>query len=204
MRRFIIERSEEDLTSHSGLVLAGMAINRYTELVQSLKREVPLRHGIAHADVLRSYVGLLCLGKSDFEAVSNVREDKYFAAALSVGTVPSAETLRQRMDERAAVFLPLVSEASVSFLENAQVSCTPLESAHVPLDADVTPFDNSKTRKEGVSRTYQGYDGYAPMAGYLGQEGWCLGFELRHGKQHCQNGTPAFLEAVLERARRLT
>ena len=204
MRRFIIERSEEDLTSHSGLALTGMAINRYTDLAQSLKREVPLRHGISHADVLRSYLGLLCLGKSDFEAVSAVREDDFFAAALSVGTVPSAETLRQRMDEHAAVFLPLVSEASVAFLENAQVPCTPLESAHVPLDADVTPFDNSKTRKEGVSRTYKGYDGYAPMAGYLGQEGWCLGFELRHGKQHCQSGTPAFLEAVLKRARRVT
>jgi hypothetical protein len=204
MRRFIIERSEEDLTSHSGLALAGMAVNRYTDLAQSLKREVPLRHGISHADVLRSYLGLLCLGKSDFEAVSNLREDEFFAAALNVGAVPSAETLRQRMDERAEVFLPLVSEASVSFLENAQVPCTPLRTAHVPLDADVTPFDNSKTRKEGVSRTYKGYDGYAPMAGYLGQEGWCLGFELRHGKQHCQNGTPAFLEAVLERARRVT
>ena len=204
MRRFIIERSEEDLTSHSGLALTGMAVNRYTDLAQSLKREVALRHGISHADVLRSYLGLLCLGKSDFEAVSNVREDEFFAAALNVGAVPSAETLRQRMDERAEVFLPLVLEASVSFLENAQVPCTPLQTAHVPLDADVTPFDNSKTRKEGVSRTYKGYDGYAPMAGYLGQEGWCLGFELRHGKQHCQNGTPAFLEAVLERARRVT
>jgi hypothetical protein len=204
MRRFIIERSEEDLTSHSGLALAGMAINRYTDLAQSLKREVPLRHGISHADILRSYVGLLCLGKSDYEAVSTVRKDEFFAAALNVAAVPSAETLRQRMDEHAAVFLPLVSEASISFLENAQVRCTPLETAHVALDADVTPFDNSKTRKEGVSRTYKGYDGYAPMAGYLGQEGWCLGFELRHGKQHCQNGTPAFLEAVLERARRVT
>lgn len=204
MRRFIIERSEEDLTSHSGLALTGMAVSRYTDLAQSLKREVPLRHGISHADVLRSYLGLLCLGKSDFEAVSNVREDEFFAAALSIGTVPSTETLRQRMDERAEVFLPLVSEASVTFLENAQVPCTPLETAHVPLDADVTPFDNSQTRKEGVSRTYKGYDGYAPMAGYLGKEGWCLGFELRHGKQHCQNGTPAFLEAVLERARRVT
>lgn len=204
MRRFIIERSEEDLTSHSGLALTGMAVSRYTDLAQSLKREVPLRHGISHADVLRSYLGLLCLGKSDFEAVSNVREDEFFAAALGIGTVPSTETLRQRMDERAEVFLPLVSEASVSFLENAQVPCTPLETAHVPLDADVTPFDNSQTRKEGVSRTYKGYDGYAPMAGYLGKEGWCLGFELRHGKQHCQNGTPAFLEAVLERARRVT
>ena len=81
MRRFNIERSEEDLTSHSGLALTGMAVNRYTDLAQSLKREVPLRHGIPHADVLRSYLGLLCFGKSDFEAVSNVREDEFFAAA---------------------------------------------------------------------------------------------------------------------------
>ncbi len=204
MRRFIIERSEEDLTSHSGLALTGMAVNRYTDLAQSLKREVPLRHGIEHADVLRSYLGLLCLGKNDFEAVSNVREDEFFAAALGVGTVPSTETLRQRMDERAEEFLPLVSEASVAFLENAQVQCTPLDTGHVPLDADVTPFDNSKTRKEGVSRTYKGYDGYAPMAAYLGREGWCLEFELRQGKQHCQKGTPVFLAQVLDRARRVT
>lgn len=204
MRRFIIERSEEDLTSHSGLALTGMAVNRYTDLAQSLQREIPLRHGIAHADVLRSYLGLLCLGKNDFEAVSNVREDEFFAAALGLGAVPSAETLRQRMDERAEVFLPRVSEASVAFLENAQVQCTPLDTGHVPLDADVTPFDNSKTRKEGVSRTYKGYDGYAPMAAYLGREGWCLEFELRQGKQHCQKGTPAFLAQVLGRARRVT
>jgi S-adenosylmethionine hydrolase len=36
-------------------------------------------------------------------------------------------------------------------------------------------MDNSQTRKEGVSYTYKGYDGYAPIAAYLGQEGWCLG-----------------------------
>ena len=158
---------------------------------------MPLRHGIAHVDVLRSYLGLLCLGKSDFEAVSNVREDEFFAAALNVGAVPSAETLRQRMDERAEVFLPLVSEASVSFLENAQVPCTPLETAHVPLDADVTSFDNSKTRKEGVSRTYKGYDGYAPMAYYLGQEGWCLGFELRHGSNTARTAHRRFWQRFL-------
>lgn len=204
MRRFIIEQTESDLTSHSGLALIGMAINRYTELVASVTGAVPLRHGIAHADVLKSYLGLLCIGKSDFEAVGNVREDEFFSEALGIGAVPSPETLRQRLDERAEEFLPEVLEAAIAFLENVQAPCTPVRIGHVPLDADVTPLDNSQTKKEGVSRTYKGYDGYAPMAAYLGQEGWCLGFELRHGKQHCQNGTPAFLEAVLERARRLT
>ena len=33
----------------------------------------------------------------------------------------------------------------------------------VPVDIDVTPMDNSKTSKLGGSRTYKGFDGYAPM-----------------------------------------
>lgn len=35
-------------------------------------------------------------------------------------------------------------------------------------------MDNSGTKKEKVSRTYKGHDGYAPIAAYLGMEGWCL------------------------------
>lgn len=31
-----------------------------------------------------------------------------------------------------------------------------LPNGYVPVDIDVTPFDNSKTRKEGVSRTNNG------------------------------------------------
>ena len=38
---------------------------------------------------------------------------------------------------------------------------------------DVTPIDNSKTSKQGVSRTYKGFDGYAPiMAWRLCSEFW--------------------------------
>jgi len=33
----------------------------------------------------------------------------------------------------------------------------------IPLDIDVSPSDNSKTKKEGVSRTYKGTDGFAPI-----------------------------------------
>ena len=43
---------------------------------------------------------------------------------------------------------------------------------YLPLDVDVSPFDNSKTKKEGVSRTYKGFDGYAPNLAYLGLEGY--------------------------------
>ena len=50
-------------------------------------------------DILRSYVGLLSIGQSDFEAITNRREDDYFRQALGIERVPSAETLRQRPDE---------------------------------------------------------------------------------------------------------
>jgi hypothetical protein len=65
-------------------------------------------------------------------------------------------------------------------------------------------MDNSGSRKEGVSRTYKGCDGFAPMPAYLGQEGYCIEFELREGKQHCQKETPALLRRALETACKIT
>ena len=63
---------------------------------------------------------------------------------------------------------------------------TALANGLVPVDIDVTPMDNSKSKKEGVSRTYKGFDGYAPMMAYIGTEGYAINFELREGKQHYQ------------------
>ena len=202
MRGFRIKRLKEDLTSHSGLALVGRALAR-SGLSKEADRSVPLRHGIAHGDVLGAYIGLLTLGKHDFGAVENQRKVRFFRRALGLRAVPSAPTLRQRFDGKAEEFLPLVEEASVNFLRGMGVAPGSLATGHVPLDCDVTPFDNSQTRKEGVSRTCHGTDGYAPMAAYPGREGYCVGFELRAGSQHCQKGTPAFLARVLARARRL-
>ena len=71
---------------------------------------------------------------------------------------------------------------------------------YILLDCDVSPFDNGRTHKEGVSRTYKGTDGYAPMMGYLGQAGYALAFELREGKPHSQKDTPASLVQCLRAA----
>jgi hypothetical protein len=74
----------------------------------------------------------------------------------------------------------------------------------VPFDVDVSPFDNSKTSKQGVSRTYKGYDGYSPIFGYIGKEGYLINLELREGSQHCQKNTPQFLDASIPYAKRMT
>jgi hypothetical protein len=59
----------------------------------------------------------------------------------------------------------------VEFLQAVRVPITPLRTGHVSLDLDVFPMDNSGTKKEGVGRTYAGYDGYAPIGGVFGRRG---------------------------------
>ena len=81
---------------------------------------------------------------------------------------------------------------------------TALANGLVPVDIDVTPMDNSKSKKEGVSRTYKGFDVYAPMMAYIGTERYAINFELREGKQHCQKGTVEFLQETIKLCHKLT
>jgi hypothetical protein len=64
-------------------------------------------------------------------------------------------------------------------------------------------MDQSGSKKEEVSRTYQGVDGYTPVAAYLGNEGWCIGLELRPGRWHSSLEIEYFLERLLPRVERL-
>jgi len=206
MKRFIIEQSDEEFyTSHSGLALVGLCINRYSELSKVINRTMDKRGNIiSHTDLLRSYLGLLCLGKSDYEAITALRDDDYFKSSLGIGKVPSTERLRQRLDKEADRYRGIAEKCSIRMLKRSGVHLTPLDTGHIPLDADVFPMDNSGTKKEGVSYTYKGHDGYAPIAAYLGLEGWCLEVELRPGSQHSQEGFIPFMSRVLEKARTLT
>ena len=77
---FIFEQSDSEIyASHAGLAVAGPIINRHSGLRKRLK-SIPLRHGIPHIDLVRTYQGLLCQGKNDFEAVEEVRKGSLFPA----------------------------------------------------------------------------------------------------------------------------
>ena len=43
-------------------------------------------------------------------------------------------------------------------------------------------------------------DGYHPTVSCIGQEGYLLNCELREAKQHCEKGTPTYLEHILSLA----
>ncbi|MEO1925656.1 MAG: hypothetical protein ABGY08_06685 [Gammaproteobacteria bacterium] len=182
MQKYILEQSDtETYTSHAGLSLIGLCLNKYGGINKALNH-IRLQHEISHSDIIKSYIGTLSLGKSDFEAVENHRQDKHFKTSLAIKQVPSTSRLRQRLDKQADELLPIMHECNIDFMANAKIPVTPLKMCHVALNMDVYPMNNEKTKKEGVSRTYKGYDGYAPIAAYLGNEGWCLANELREGK----------------------
>jgi hypothetical protein len=196
------QSNKEFFTSHSGLSLLGLAIklSRLDEQLQHLGRY----RGISHVDIVKTYLGLLAIGKNDFEAAENMREDKFFQAALGIERVPSSSRLRQRMDDEAMAYARALDEANICFLERTGASVSPIWTGHVPLDMDLFPQDNSGTKKEGVSYTYKGYDGYGVMAAYLGTEGWNLACDLKPGSENGQLGFGFVLDRVLPSARRMT
>ncbi len=202
MKRFIIEQSDEEFyTSHSGLALIGMALNRFTSLACALATMDAPSDLIAGADIIRSYCALLAQGKSDFIAIEQYRDDDFFREALGNKEVPSEGTMRQRMDEYAERILASVSWASIEFLERTKVPLTTIATGHIPLDIDGFVLDNSGSKKEKVERTYRQVDGYLSLPAYLGTEGWMVNQHLLPGSQHPQNGFIAFIRETLARVR---
>ena len=211
MRKIDLEQSETELfTDAPGLALVGLCI-RHSGLSRRLARvERGGRSFISTLDIFTAFIGLLCCGKSDYAALEAERKNPWFKEALGLDHVPSSASLRQRLDKagRAGTGLAaVVGESAIELLCRLQVAVTGCAGSArrlIPLDIDVFPQDNSDTKKEGVSWTYKGFSGYAPIGAYLGAEGWCLGVELRPGSQHGQNGFVDFLNLALRRARRLT
>jgi hypothetical protein len=78
MRTFTLQQSKTEVyTPHGGLALVGHCLNRHTSLTKTA-RTVAKRHGIPNIELIRTYLGLITLGKSDFEAVEPVRTDPFF------------------------------------------------------------------------------------------------------------------------------
>ena len=209
MKKIHIEFSDERLITPSGLVFVGQILGK-SSFVKKINRapisKDYLQKQIKNGDVLLTYIGMLCQGKPQYEAVREMMDDPdYYKYALGISyAIPSAETLRQRFDMIGDSLRKDIQQANVDMLREMHIEPTALDNGFVPVDIDVTPFDNSKSNKEGVSRTYKGFDGYAPIMAYIGTEGYLVNLELRIGKQHCQKETPDFLRETIELCRQLT
>ncbi|MCX4325244.1 MAG: IS1380 family transposase [Lachnospiraceae bacterium] len=205
---FQIEFTKERIIPSGGLTLVGHILENSGLIDRLNKQDVTGRrsgHQIKNGDILGSYIGCLCMGKPDFEAIRETDDDpEFFCQAMGIERIPSAESLRQRMDEIGSSMRSSLLWENTQLLVKNHASPSRLPCGFVPVDIDVTPCDNSKTKKEGVSRTYKGCDGYAPIMAYMGREGYLMNCELREGRQHCQKHTPEFIRETIAACRRVT
>ena len=197
--RLTVEGTDEILTSNGGLAVAGaliksLKIGRGLDKIRITSDEPE----ISNQDVLRSYIGLLVMGRTNYEDIELFRNDGMFRIMLDIKKVPSSETLRQRFDAAHGAFDEAMMQFNVALLKKCRISMVAVDSGkYIPVDIDVSPFDNSGSKKEGVSWTYKKHDGYSPNFAYAGIEGYMVNSELRPGSQHCQKGTPEFIRETM-------
>lgn len=202
MPRFDVKQTGKlNLTSYSGLALIGQCCQA-AQVDAVIDPKLPVSQGMRTSDIVKSMVGLLSLGKSDFEAIEPFRNDRFFKEALGLSKVPSSVWMRQRLDAKGAELRDACSELSVRLLQRTEAPIT-AHQGYVCCDIDTFVMDNSDTKKEDVGRTYQGVDGYTPIAAYLGNEGWNIGFELRAGTWHSAFETHYFYERLFPRVEQL-
>lgn len=209
MRKIRVELTDERIIPSGGLAVVGSILGK-SDFVKKLNRmdvtEKRSQHQIKNGDILLTYIGMLTMGKPQFDSVNELLDDKeFYKYALGIAyDIPSEATLRQRMDDIGNSIRKQIQAENVHMLKSNGIE--PNKAAHgmVHVDLDVTPHDNSKTKKEGVSRTYKGCDGYAPMNAYMGTPGYFINTELRIGSQHSQNGTPEFLRETVALCKQVT
>jgi len=197
--KFKIEQSSEKINSAGGMALIGALLDKsgLDEAVDTVKtgKGNPI---YSNSSIIRSYLGLLCQGRTSFDDLALFKNNEFYTDSLNIEGLASVERVRQRLDEGAGLFDSSIRQANLALLSKQRFSRVETQlGSYIPWDCDVSPMDNSCTKKQKVSHTYKGYDGYAPMFGYLGGEGFMLDCELRPGKQHCQSGTVEFLKRGL-------
>ena len=144
MTDFVIKQLPYDLSHQAGLALIGKYLKRIN-LNALVDPAFPVRSGVANSDIFKSYLGLLCLGKNDFDAIEGQRKDAFFTRALGLRAVPSSPTLRQRMDTHAASWFDLVDNINAAVLGmkigGKPVDFGVLPCGYVPLDIDTFAMD---------------------------------------------------------------
>ena len=102
-KKLIVKFSNERLLTPSGLSLVGSILGK-SKFVKKLNHvkvgKDYSEYQIKNGDILLTFIGLLTQGKTSFESVNEMKDDpEFYRYALGVtNTIPSAETLRQRMD----------------------------------------------------------------------------------------------------------
>ena len=208
---FNIQYTNENLQSNTGLAIFSKImdqVNPHHFFRQYEFDNTSTAHFYSDRDVLISYLGLLLSGQINYEHIDFCRTDLMFKRCLGLNKVPSKETIRQRLDELSHFHSPVfdvLNDWNQKLLERYALPCPIKGTDLIPVDFDVTVLDNTGSKKEGVSQTYQkNIKGYAPMMSNIGSQGYLLNLDFRSGRRHSNcPGTDEYIMRTMNLARGL-
>jgi len=159
-----IASTQEKVNSIGGLIFSGR-IFKWFELNSLLNyRNINRRSDrINDIELCHAMMGLLSQGRSNFEDIELFKNDIMFKEALELSGIPCASSLRTRLNDLGndTEVIKSLKQGNFSFLTQATAHTIDTGSRNlIPIDIDVSPFDNSNSKKENVGRTYKGHDGY--------------------------------------------
>ena len=102
--KIIYRLTDKRIPAATGIGLVGDILDRagFQEQFRNVRSEDKRsRKQIDCGAIMTTFIGLLCMGKPDFDAIAEFQNDAaYYQTALHLRKgFPSAATLRQRMDE---------------------------------------------------------------------------------------------------------
>lgn len=89
MRPIQVKQLDYDLTPTAGLALIGHFLKTLAPVLSDVDAALPVRSGVASSDIVRSYLGLLVQGKSDFDAIVRIPRDGGHDSMLMADSVPA-------------------------------------------------------------------------------------------------------------------
>ncbi len=202
MNGFEIQITKKNFVGNVGLAYIATFINA-RQLFAPIDAASKINRGgntFSCYDIVKTILALLCLGKTNFDDVEQFRNDKYFKKTLKMRSIPSAPTIRQRLETWDEDMFKAIRQVNIALLRPffGDESVKIIDKIFTLLESDVTPMDNSKTNKEGIARTYKDFYGFAPMMSYAGTSGFMVNNELRNGDAHsnCEGTVKYFAETI--------
>ena len=137
MQKIEIVASDERLITPSGLSLVGQVLGK-SDMIRKANRmrtEKRSQPQIGTGDILLTMIGLLTLGKSDFENVNEFHSDEEFYT-LSLGLrsgIPSESSLRNRLDAIGTSMNTQILEGNINMFRECGFKPTALNCGCVPI-----------------------------------------------------------------------
>jgi hypothetical protein len=194
-----LERSEERLTSMSGLVvLEELARGRGVwDRLDEVLRGPGSGRGYRPSEFVQALVWMLHGGGRRLEDLRELRAEQETVQELGLRAVPDAGTVGDWMRRQGQAGVAAVQTVSHELIQEVLRE----EPQEVILDVDATEIEADKSE---AAWTYNKVKGYMPLLGYV--NGICVGHQFRAGNESPGGGLLKFAqscESVLPKGKRI-